>query len=253
MKKVFVGLLTAASLASADFIGVSAGAGMWQENIDGYVKSGNSINYLSKEDNDPNTGNLKLSNEIKPYVWVKVIHPIPILPNIKAEYRQYHSVGRDGTVVGETDFYGAKINAAGTADTDLTINSYDITAFYEMKLFFDVEAGFGVNVLDGKTDILVNNSDRYISNWTVPVPYLYGRVETPTLWGISVEAQAKYLEVSTAFYHDYQAGIKYHLPTPVVDVYFSTGYKQQEIYGKDGDDETDIKFSGAYAEVGAKW
>jgi len=252
MKKLALGLITAITLASADFIGASVGAGLWQENIDGYVKTNGDINYFNYEDGDPNTGNLKLSDELKPYVWAKIIHPIPLLPNLKAEYRQYHTTGKNGYVVGSVEFFGHKLTGAGTADTDITINSYDVTLFYELKFFFEVEAGLGVNVLDGTTEMVINGVYSS-SDWNVPIPYLYGRVESPTFFGFSIEAQGKYLDVTDAFYHDYQGDIKYHLPFPVIDFSISAGYKSQEIYGKDGDDETDMKFEGAYVELGARW
>jgi len=40
MKKLLLGLALAGSLASADFIGTSVGAGMWHQNIGGYAKNG---------------------------------------------------------------------------------------------------------------------------------------------------------------------------------------------------------------------
>jgi outer membrane protein len=252
MKKLALGLITAISFASADFISASVGAGMWQENIDGYVKTGDDKNYFNKEDNNPKTGNLKLSDEVKPYVWAKIIHPIPLIPNVRAEYRQYHTTGKNGIAVGSVEIFGEKLTGAGTIDTDITIDSYDVTAFYELKLFFEVEAGIGVNVLDGTTEVVING-EKSIGNWTVPIPYLYGRVETPTLLGFSIEAQGKYVDVTDAFYHDYQGAIKYHLPIPIIDFTLSAGYKTQEIYGKDGDNETDMKFEGAYLELGARW
>jgi outer membrane protein len=254
MKKLAVGLITAISLASADFIGATVGAGMWQENIDGYIKTDDDLNYFNKEDNNPKTGNLKLSDEVKPYVWAKIIHPVPLIPNVRAEYRQYHTTGKNGNAVGSVKVFGATVfKGRAQIDTDITIDSYDVTAFYELKLFFEVEAGIGVTLLDGTTETLVNKTDKNTANWTVPIPYLYGRVETPTLLGFSVEAQGKYVDVTDAYYHDYQGAIKYHLPIPVIDFTLSAGYKTQEIYGKDGDNETKMKFEGAYAELGARW
>jgi len=252
MKKILLGLALFGSIASADFIGASVGAGLWQENIDGYVKTGNTINYLNKEDGNPNTGDLKLSNEVKPYVWAKIIHPIPLIPNVRAEYRQYKTSGRNGYVVGSVDFFGSDIKLAGTADTDITINSYDVTAFYELKLFFEVEAGVGVNVLDGTTDMVVNGTSSSTS-WTVPIPYLYARLETPTILGFSLEAQGKYIDVDTAYYHDYQGALKYHFINTILDLSLAVGYKYQDIYGEDGDSATDLKFEGAYAELGVRW
>ena len=255
MKKILLGLATIATMASADFLGVSVGAGMWQENIDGYVKNGDKKNYLNNSSisiTDQNNGNLKLSDEIKPYIWAKFIHPIPLIPNVRAEYRQYHTTGTNGHVVGKINMFGEDIDLTGVANTDITMNSYDVTAFYELKFFVEVEAGLGINVLDGTTDITVNGVKNSAS-FTAPIPYLYGRVESPTFMGFSFEAQAKYLDVSEAFYHDYQGAVKYHLPTPIIDISITAGYKTQEIYAEDGDDVTDMKFSGAYAELGARW
>jgi outer membrane protein len=252
MKKLLLGVALAGSLASADFIGASVGAGMWQENIDGYVKSGDDINYLNKDDGNANTGDLKLSDEIKPYVWAKIIHPIPLIPNVRVEYRQYETTGKNGYAVGSLDFFGSKIRGGAVVDTDITINSYDVTAFYELKVFFEVEAGIGVNVLDGTTDMVVNGESSSTS-WTVPIPYLYARLETPTILGFSLEAQGKYIDVDTAYYHDYQGALKYHFINTILDLSLAVGYKYQDIYGEDGDNTTDLKFEGAYAELGVRW
>jgi len=251
MRKIFISLLTAITIVNADFIGFSMGAGLWQQQIGGYVKSGDDINYFNKEDGDSNTGNLKLKDKTHPYVWLKVIHPVPLLPNVTAKYTQYHTTGKNGNVVGTLEIFGQKVKGNGTVDTDLTINSYDITLFYELKFLFEVEAGLGVNVLDGKTELRgsVNSS----ATWIVPIPYLYARVETPKIMGISIEGEGKFLDVGDAFYHDYQAGVKYHIGTPLIDLSITGGYKYQEIYGEDGDNETDMKFEGAYVEVGARW
>jgi len=252
MKKLLVGLALFGSLASADFIGASAGAGLWQENIDGYTKSGSDINYFTDNHGDPQAGYLNLGDATKPYVWAKIIHPIPFVPNVKAEYRQYHTTGTNGKVVGSISVFGEKVSgAASPVNTDLTINSYDITFFYELKIFAEIEAGFGVNVLDGETKLSgAVNSD---TTWVAPIPYLYARGETPTIFGFSAEAQVKYLDIGTAFYHDYQADVKYHLPFPILDLTLSAGYKTQEIYAEDGDNTTDIKFDGGFLEVGARW
>jgi outer membrane protein len=255
MKKVLLGLALFGTIASADFISASVGAGLWQENIDGYAKSGDDINYMNKKeaetDGNSHTGNLGLSDEVKPYVWAKVIHPIPLIPNVKAEYRQYDTEGT-GYAVGSANFFGQNVSLTDRVTTHITIDSYDVTAFYEFKPIIDIEVGVGVNVLDGTTDVKTSTSHTSVS-WTAPIPYLYGRVETPTIMGFSAEAQGKYIDVDTAHYYDYQGGVKLHLPLAFLDMTIGAGYKYQEIYGEDGDDATMLKFEGYYAEVGAKW
>jgi len=256
MKKLLA-ITLIGSFAMADFLSISGGAGMWNENISGYTKSGSDINYFNKDDGNPDTGNLKLQDKVRPYVWVKLIHPIPLVPNLKVQYTRYSTSGRDGTVVGSVDVFGETITGAGTADTDMSINSYDATFFYELKsaltLGFEIEAGVGVNVLDGTTDLTINKTDTTHTTWTIGIPYLYGRVETPTFFGFSAEAQAKYLDIDTAYYHDYQTKVKYHLPLPIIDLTMSAGYRTQTIYGEDGDKSTKLKYNGIFAEVGARW
>jgi outer membrane protein len=255
MKKLLLGVALAGSLASADFLGASVGAGIWQQNIGGYVKSGDSINYMNNKaaenDGNDNTGNLGLSDERKPYVWAQIIHPIPLIPNVKVQFTQYDTSGT-GEAVGSINMFGKKINLKDKVNTHITIDSYDATFFYELKIFAEVEAGFGVNVLDGTTNVktsLVSSS----ASWIAPIPYLYARVETPTIMGFSVEAQGKYLDVSSAYYHDYQGALKYHFIDTVLDMSVSLGYKKQDIYAEDGDDTTQLKFEGAYAELGVRW
>jgi outer membrane protein len=258
MKKIILGLGIAASLASADWLGASAGAGIWQENISGHIKTGNTINYFNNKsaetDGDRNTGNLGLEDKSQPYIWAKIIQPIPIIPNVKVQYTKYNTSGT-GLATGNFQLFGADININDRIHTDLTIDSYDATFFYELKpVIVDLEAGFGLNILDGKTTIKSLTTNQTSSaSWMVPLPYLYARAETTPVFGLSVEAQAKYLNVAVGHYYDYQGAIKYHLPLPIFDISLAAGYKSQDILGKNGGDETNLKFKGGFAELGIKW
>ena len=256
MKKIIIGLMAVASIASADFIGASVGAGVWQENISGHIKTGDTINYFNNKaaetDGNTKTGNLGLSDKSQPYIWAKIIHPIPLIPNVKVQYTRYDTSG-DGIATSNFKIFGQNINTKNKVHTDLTIDSYDATFFYEFKpVVVDLEAGVGVNVWKGQSTVISNNMTSSAS-WIVPFPYLYARAETTPFFGFSVEAQAKYLNVSIGHYYDYQGSVKYHLPLPLLDISLAVGYKSQDILGKDGGDETNIKFEGGFAELGVKW
>jgi len=257
MKKLALGLLVAGSFASADFLSISAGAGEWQENISGYVKNGDTINYMNNKsaetDGNSKTGNLGLGDSTQPYVWVKLIHPIPLIPNVKAQYTRYSTSG-DGIASSNLKIFGQDLGNFNTkVHTTLDIDSYDATLFYEIKpVVVDLEAGVGLNVLDSRAKIsssIQNSSARVI----IPLPYLYARAETMHLLGFSAEAQAKYLKVGFGHYYDYQGAVKYHLPLPVLDISASLGYRYQDILGKDGGDETKLQYKGVFAEVGVKF
>jgi len=257
MKKLALGLLVAGSFASADFLSISAGAGLWQENISGYVKNGDTINYMNNKaaesDGNSNTGNLGLHNTQQPFVWAKLIQPVPIIPNAKVQYTRYSTSG-DGIVSGHLKIFGTDLGNVNTkAHTDLDIDSYDATLFYEIKpVVADLEAGVGLNILDSRSKVRVNG-DTSSSRVIAPIPYLYARAESMHIAGFSIEASGKYLSASLGHYYDYQGAIKYHLPLPLLDISASLGYRSQDMLAKDGGDETKLKFEGAFAEVGVKF
>ena len=259
MKKLALGLLTAFSLSHADILSFGAGAGFWQENIGGYVKNGDKINYFNnksaEDDGDDNTGNLGLHNTVKPFIWAKIIHPLPFVPNVRLQYTRFDTSG-DGVAVGSTKLFGVvEVSGSANVHTTLAMNSYDATFFYELKpVFADFEAGFGVNVLQGYSKVEnKDNGDTTEGNWVTPLPYLYARVETTPIFGISFETSARYLDVSAGHYYDYRGAVKYHLPLPILDVTTSVGYRYQDTFAKDGDDETNLRYNGAFAQVGVKW
>jgi len=259
MKKIALGVLTAFSLSYADFLSFDMGAGLWQQNIGGYVKKGDDINYFNNKsaenDDDKHTGNLGLKNVTKPYVWAKFIHPMPFVPNLRLQYTRFDTNG-DGKAVGSTKIFGmVEVTADANVHTRLAMNSYDTTLFYEFKpIFADLEAGIGVNILQGYSEVEnKDNGDTSTGHWITPLPYLYAKVETMPIFGISIEGSARYLDVSAGHYFDYRGGVKYHYKLPILDVTTSAGYRYQDIFGKDGDNETRLRYNGAYAQVGVKW
>ena len=265
MKKislVLASLVCGVSLASADFLSLSAGAGIEEQKIDGYVKVNNTINYFS--DHTPyggNVGYLGLDDKANPFVWVKFIHPIPIIPNIKVQYTKYHSTGHSNYISGNVEIFGdVTIPAAITnADTKLDINSYDLTLFYEIKpIFVDIEAGFGLDIWDGKTTITgtaAGITKKWVDNdFTVILPYLYGHLETMKFFGFSALADVKWAKAGDNHHYDYLGAIKYTIDIPgPINPFIKVGYRYKEAYGVDGDNTTKLQYKGAFAEIGAKF
>ena len=268
MKKIssiLVGLLCGATFASADFLSLSAGAGYEQQNVDGYVKIGNTINYFNNEsaetDGNANTGNFGLEDKNNPYVWVKFIYPIPVLPNIKVQYTKYDTTGHSNYIAANVKIFGdVQIPASLTnATTSQTIDSYDLTLFYEMKpVVADIEVGVGADYWKGHTTIYgtaAGQTKTWVdSDWDVVLPYLYGHLESMQIGGFSVLADAKYAKISTAHHYDYTGAVKYTIDVPgPINPFIKAGYRYKEVYAEDGDDKTLLKYKGAFLEVGAKF
>jgi len=268
MKKIssiVAGLILGVSFASADFLSVSAGAGYEQQNIDGYVKNGNTINYFNnsaaEKDGNTNTGNLGLDDKNNPYVWVKFIHPIPLIPNIKAQYTKYDSTGHSNYIAGNVEVFGdVNINTAITnASTSQTIDSYDLSLFYEFKpVVADIEAGFGFDYWKGHTKIYgtaAGTTKTWVdADWSVILPYVYGSVETMKLFGFSALGYAKWAKAGDNHHYEYMGALKYTIDIfGPVNPFIKVGYKYKEAYGVDGDNETKLQYKGVFAEIGAKF
>ena len=267
MKKISIilsSLILGVSFASADWLSLSAGAGYEQQNIDGYVKVGDTINYFAPHKvNYYNEGSLGLKDKSNPYVWVKFIHPIPIIPNIKVQYTKYDSDGHSNYVAGGSKVFGDVNIPLGitNASTSQTIDSYDLTLFYEMKpVVVDLEAGVGIDLWKGHTKIYGTAQGTTIkrtwvdSDWTVILPYVYGSVESMQFFGFSALGYVKWAKAGDNHHYEYLAALKYTIDIPgPINPFVKLGYKYKEAYGVDGDDETKLQYKGAFLEIGAKF
>ena len=265
MKKISLILAGLISFASADFLSFSAGAGLEKQEIDGYVKVKNTINYFNKSsaevDGNPNTGNFGLDDKTNPFVWVKLIHPISILPNIKLEYTKYHSTGHSNYIAGNVEIFGdVTIPVALTnAYTKMDINSYDVTLFYEFNpVIADIEVGAGADIWDGKTTIKGNGAGIYKTwvdeSFTVILPYVYGHLESMKIFGFSILADIKWAKAGDNHHYDYLGAVKYTINmSGPINPFIKVGYKYKDVFGVDGDNETKIKYKGAFAEIGVKF
>ena len=263
MKKISVvlaGLVCGVSFASADFLSVSAGVGVEQQKISGYVKNGNTINYFGNHSpSGGNVGYLGLEDKTNPYFWIKFIHPIPVIPNIKFQYTKYHSTGHSNYIAGNVKIFNdVNIPTAITdANTKMDINSYDLTFFYEFHpVFADIEAGAGADIWQGNTKIYDNTLHKEIVNqdFTVVLPYLYGHIETMQIFGFSALGTLKWAKAGDNHHYDYLGALKYTIDVPgPVNPFIKVGYRYKDVYGVDGDNTTKLKYKGFFAEIGAKF
>ena len=263
MKKISLisaALICGVSFLHADFLSFATGVGLEQQKISGYIKNANTVNYFGKHTPyGGNVGYLGLDDKTNPYIWAKLIHPIPVLPNIKFQYTRYHSTGHSNYVAGGIKIFDDVYipSAITNAHTKMDINSYDITAFYEFKpVVADIEAGFGADIWQGNTKIYDNNANKEIVNqdFTVVLPYLYGHIETMNLFGFSALAGIKWAKSGDNHHYDYSGALKYTFDIfGPVNPFIKVGYRYKDVYGVDGNNETKLKYKGAFAEIGAKF
>lgn len=272
MKKISLSLICVGLLSFANAaINISIGAGYEHQKIDGYVQNKNTINYFNnsfaQNDGNKNTGDLGLDDKNNPYIWIKLIHPLPLLPNVKFQYTRYNSTGHSKWVAGGVEIFGDVNIPTGLTNVNskMDINSYDFTFFYEFNpMFANLEAGVGVDiwqgdsVIDGDDATIINghivstNHHRHIDgDWTVALPYLYGNIETMSFFGFSALGYIKWAKAGDNHHYDYLAAVKYKFDK--IPMFLKAGYRYKEAYGVDGANTTKLRYKGIFAEIGAEF
>jgi len=257
MSKILSGMLLAGLLATAsqaDLLRVEMGGGAWSNEISGPIQYKNLAQY--------NADNLGYSTETKPYLWLNVKHPIPILPNLRLEYAD---VSFSGNSTQPFEYDGRRFDAFTYSETTMTqidtilyYNLLDRTAWITLDVGLDVkymDASFKAN---GEATLIVGGPTFYQSvdeSEKLVLPLLYTRLRVDLPLDIGIEGSAKYLKYKDSKMSDLSIKADYTLVDVLpFDVGLEVGYRfeninlnQDDFDSIDVDVDLDIKgvFAGA--------
>lgn len=242
LKKIApLGLMLAALNAQADFIGLHAGAGIWQPDLSGNFKSEGSTAADFDLERD-----LGYSDSTANTFYVAIEHPVPLVPNVRLE-RTSLSEKSTGSITG--DFNGQTYN--GSVKSTIDLSHTDFTAYYELLdglAWINLDAGLTLRQFDGEISIDSNALDI-----DAPVPLLYGKaaVDLPfSPFPASVGAQINYLSISGVTVADQRFYVAAAAPLAVIDVGAEVGYRNFGVELDDvGDLNADLTASGWYASA----
>lgn len=241
--KLFVAtaLLTTSGLASADVIGVYAGAQNWNYDIDGYVSTGtgnvdfnNDLGYVDSDDNS---------------YFVALEHPVPVLPNIRIQQNTLE--GNATGTASQNFFFGSTPFLQGFD----TVSAYDFsnvdyTLYYEiLDNWVNLDIGITGKDFDGfvemgdATGIL---NERVEFNGVVPMIYGKAQFDLP-LTGFNVGSAMNIGQFGDDKMNDYTVYFGYEGETGFG---FELGYRNFTLEFDDFDTlSTDFTFDGYYATV----
>jgi outer membrane protein len=178
-------------------------------------------------------------------------HPLPFIPNIKIAYSTLNQSGT-GNV---KDFSWGPISWDGDIDTDLELQMYDLTAYYELlDNVVEIDAGLTMRYLGG--DITVTPTIGFITppesittDIDLWIPMLYGkaRFNIPTT-DISLQFEANGISYEETTFYDYELSARY---TFAMGLGIEAGYKSIHLDSEDLADGfiVDMDFSGPYASI----
>ena len=161
--RIFVAVLclAASATASADFVGIYAGAGYWNQDF-----SGNAIDKVDVKNElglDTASGNT---------FYVAIEHPVPVLPNVRVERTSISDSG-SGTVHGTFTYEGQVYTANQQVNSEIDLSHTDLTLYYEIiDTGMDFDLGLTGRFVKGNVRVDTANQDV-----DVVLPMLYGHVK----------------------------------------------------------------------------
>ncbi|OOV88448.1 TIGR04219 family outer membrane beta-barrel protein [Oceanospirillum linum] len=236
--------------AQADFIGLQAGAGMWQPDLSGSFQSEDSSATGVDMERDLGFTDTTANN-----FYVAVEHPVPFLPNFRLE-RTSLSESRMNTLSQSISFEGQTYTASAEVDSKLDLSHTDYTGYYEILDglgWLSADIGLTVRQFDGEISIKERSGSANESvTLDVPVPLLYGKgqFDIPMApFPLAVGGMINYLSVGGATISDHRLYVAAAAPW-VVEVGGELGYRRfnMELDDVDGLD-ADLTASGWYASA----
>ncbi len=234
----FGALLGTAAPASADTLfGVYAGAGSWQQEFSGDLRSG--ITDIDVEDD------LGLDDDMNNMFYLAVEHFVPLVPNVRVSYTKFDISG-ENRLTTNIDFNGVVFPVDEDVATSIDIDQADAVLYYELlDNWVSLDVGIAARYMDGTVE-LFSDSLASSAEFTAVVPMLYGRTRADlpfSGWWAGVEVKGTGYQDSTLI--DANAQIGWESP---IGLGAEVGYRllDVEIDDLDDVDEAGIDVKGPY-------
>jgi len=257
IKKLTLATLLASSSLYADTIGGEISFGIYSHSPSGTASYTLPYTTLGSEVDLEN--DFGWSNEQDIMIKAYFEMPLPFVPNVKVAYSNLTQSG-SGNV---TDFSWGFIGGSGDIETALALQSYDITAYYELlDNVVELDAGLTMRYLNGDITVTPSASFNFgpfsspsiglpsqsvdIDMW---VPMLYGkaRFNVPNM-DLSLQLEANVIGYQETTFYDYELSARY---TFSMGLGLEMGYKSIYLDSEDLADGlvVDMDFSGPYASI----
>lgn len=242
-------LLATSTVAQAELIGIEVGIAGWQASPSGWVESekGSAFGQVDLE------RDLHLDDQTAGFAWVRLVHPIPLLPNLKVSYTPLKFEGSGRTDRSFSFGGGTPIGASEQVDSELQLNQWDAIFFYNLlDNLVELDLGLNIKVLDGSVRATGETSGTTSVDFTVPVPMLYGRLGADLPFtGLYVGVEGSVLALDSHRIADAKAGIRYTFASVIG---LEAGYRVLKLKLDDlADISADFEATGPYLGVMAKF
>ena len=239
IKKYSLGLaiLFATGSAQAELLGAGIGGGIWNAGPTGTITSTGNAFDIEKDSG--------LGKENNNYLWAYFNHPLPLVPNIRAEYTSTSTSGKGSTQI---NFLGN--NFTGSTQTQLDLDQTDILLYWGLPLPF-VSFNYGFGAKDFKGELSVSQADgtnqrKDSLDATLPIGYLGADITLPML-PLTLSANTKTLG---SRFNDTTFKARYDIIGFGLKLGAEAGYRTINLNSDDLSNlDVDLSFGGVFAGV----
>jgi outer membrane protein len=233
--------LLGAGTAQADTLfGIYAGAGMWQQEHSGDVASGGESVDVEND--------LDLGDENNNVLYVAVEHPVPVLPNIRANYTEVSTSG-ENTLTRTITFSGETFTVSEDLSSEVELKQADAVFYYELlDNVVSLDLGLAARWVDGHVE-LSSGSDFARADFEGVIPLLYARARADLPFtGVWVGADAMGLAYDGHKLLDASAQVGWESP---IGLGAEIGWRQfdLDLDGFEDIDDAELDISGPYAAL----
>lgn len=187
----------------ADFAGIELGIGGWNYDLSGDIRY--------KGDNISLGDDLGFSSKTETYTWIRVEHPVPVMPNIKLKFSDVALSG--SSILSKDITFGAKTyNINSNINSDASLSQYDFALYYEvLDNWVNLDLGLNFKYIDGS--FTINGSGQSETgdfSGVIPQLYVNGRFDLP-FTGLSATFEGRGVAYSGNQLTDFEAKASYEL------------------------------------------
>ena len=245
---VLTSAVLAAPMTQADTIlGLYAGYGIWQADVDGTAKESGTASSLDINDSFGSV------DDDYNFFYVALEHPVPVVPNIMLQVTDV-AIDKAGTLSSNVTLDGTNFTASTAVTTSIDFSHTDATLYYELlDNWVNLDLGLTFRQFDGKLSLTETgnptNTASQDLDGVLPMIYVKGRIDLP-LTGFYVAAGGNAIGYDGHSLTDLHAAVGYQTDGWVMDLGLELGIRTFSFELDDLDElDADIELSGTYATL----
>ncbi len=241
-----IGLSLFSGSASADFVGVYLGAGVFNSEFSGDFRDEDRAASLDIDLED----DLGLEKEQGEYFYAAFEHPVPLIPNIRVARTQLE---QDATsrINRQIEFNGQQFAANTVVKSSIDLSHTDGTLYYEfLDNWVNLDLGVTARRFDGKIELEADTGQTAQEELDYTIPLVYGKAQFDLPFtGTYISAEGNWIGYSGNSFLDSIIRIGYEAK---LGLGFEAGVRTISVELDDQDGLTaDLELSGVF--VAARW